>query len=117
MKTFFQKNWQIITIVMLSIILTILVVKIFTPVNTRTELNQYKLEQLNQKIDQIKLMQKNLRDSITIYKNQVSLINKKIENIKLEKKEINNYYTTKQKEIDGYNSKQIDSVFKKRYGF
>ena len=98
MKTFFLKNWQIITIIILSIILTILLVKIFSPSNNRSELNQYKLDQLNQKMDQIKLIQKNLNDSINLYNSKISLIDKKIENIKIEKKEINNYYTIKQNE-------------------
>lgn len=117
MKDFLKYNWKTITLTILGVIFVYLLVKTLTPVPDRSELNKYKLEQLDKKIDELKGLQKNLNDSIQSYNEKIKNIDQKITNIKVEKKEINNYYTIKEQEIKAADKREIDSLFKKRYNF
>jgi peptidoglycan hydrolase CwlO-like protein len=117
MKEFLSKNWKTIVLVFLGIILIYLLVRVFTPAKDISELNKYKLEQIDKNINEIKELQKNLNDSIQSYEHKIGLIDKKISNIKIEKKEVNNFYFEKKEEIKKANNKQIDSLLRKRYGF
>lgn len=117
MKEFLSKNWKTIVLVFLGIILIYLLVRVFTPTKDVSDLNKYKLEQINKNINEIKELQKNLNDSIQSYEHKIGLIDKKLSNIKIEKKEVNNFYFEKKEEIKKANNKQIDSLLRKRYGF
>ena len=117
MKDFLSKNWKTIVLVFLGVILIYLLVRVFTPAKDISELNKYKLEQIDKNINEIKELQKNLNDSIQSYEYKIGLIDKKISNIKIEKKEVNNFYIEKKEEIKKANNKQIDSLLRKRYGF
>lgn len=117
MKEFLIKNWKNITLGLLGVIFVYLLVRVFTPTPDMSELNKYKLEQIDKKIDQIKSSQKNLNDSILSYQNKITEIDKKISKIKIERTEINNYYTQKTDEIKRADKKQIDSLFRVRYNF
>lgn len=117
MKNFFIKNWKNITLVFFGLIIIYLLVRIFTPTPKVSDLNKYKLEQIDKKIGEIKKLQVNLNDSLQSYQNKITKIDKKISNIKIEKKEVNNYYTLKKGEIKNADKKQIDSLLRKRYNF
>lgn len=117
MKGFIIKNWKTITIGIFGIIFIYLLVTVFTPTPDRSELNKYKLEQLDKHILEIKNLQKSLNDSIQSYQNKISEIDKKITNIKIEKKEVNNFYTQKKEEIQNSDKRQIDSLLRNRYKF
>jgi chromosome segregation ATPase len=82
-----------------------------------SELNKYKLEQLDKHIIEMKTLQKSLSDSIQVYQHKIDEIDNKISHIKVEKKEVNNFYTQKREEIKNADKKQIDSLLRSRYNF
>jgi len=117
MKGFIIKNWKNITLGVLGVIFVYLIVRVFTPAPDMSELNKYKLEQIDKHIEEMKNMQKSLSDSIQTYQNKIVQIDNKISKIKVEKKEVNNYYTQKKEEIKNADKKQIDSLLRSRYNF
>lgn len=117
MKDFLTYNWKTITLTILGIIFIYLLVRVFTPIPEHSELNQYKLDQIDEKVKNIEKLQKDLKDSIKIYRTQIREIDGKISKIRLQRNEINNYYTIKEDEIKSADKKKIDSLFKKRYNF
>lgn len=117
MKEFMIKNWKNITLGVLGVIFVYLLVRVFTPAPDMSELNKYKLEQIDKHIEEMKNMQKSLSDSIQSYQNKIVEIDDKISKIKVEKKEVNNYYTQKKEEIKNADKKQIDSLLRSRYNF
>jgi septal ring factor EnvC (AmiA/AmiB activator) len=117
MKEFLVKNWKNIVLGLFGVIFIYLVVRVFTPVKDMSEVNKYKLQQLDKHINEMKELQKSLSDSIQAYENKIEQIDDKISNIKIEKKEVNNFYTEKKEEIKSADKKQIDSLLRKRYGF
>lgn len=117
MKEFFYKNWKELTIISLLIVLFFLLFIILKPAPKRSELNEYKIDQIDKKINELKILQKNINDSIISYQNKIKDIDQKITNIKVEKKEINNYYTIKKEEIKNADKNQIDSLLRLRYKY
>jgi len=114
---FLKKYWQKILIGVGVFAIIYLLILILTKKPEMSELDKYKLEQLDKHIGELKNLQKSLNDSINSYNQKVKDIDKKISNIKIEKKEVNNYYFQKKEEIKNLNNKQLDSLFKKRYNF
>jgi len=117
MKKFLIKNWKTITLTILGGIFVYLLVRVFTPTPDMSELNKYKLEQIDKHINEMKTLQKSLSDSIQVYQNKIDEIDDKISHIKVEKKEVNNFYTQKREEIKNADNKQIDSLLRSRYNF
>ena len=117
MKEFFIKNWTTITLSILGVIFVYLLVRVFTPTPDMSELNKYKLEEIDKHINEVKTLQKNLSDSIKVYQHKIDDIDNKISNIKVEKKEVNNYYTQKKEDIKNADKRQIDSLLSSRYNF
>ena len=117
MKDFLTYNWKTITLTILGAIFVYLLVRVFTPVKDMSELNKYKLEQIDKRIEELKKLQLEVKDSITNYRHQVQKIDDRISKIKLERSEINNYYTIKDSEIKGANKNKLDSLLRKRYNF
>ena len=117
MKDFLTYNWKTITLTILGVIFVYLLIRVFTPVKDMSELNKYKLEQIDNRTEEIKKLQKDLRDSINLYQRKVTEIDGKISKIKIERTEINNYYTIKEQEIKNADKKQIDSLLRSRYNF
>jgi peptidoglycan hydrolase CwlO-like protein len=117
MKEFLIKNWKNITLGILGVIFIYLIVRVFTPTPDMSELNKYKLEQIDKHINEMKTLQKSLSDSIQVYQNKIDEIDDKISHIKVEKKEVNNFYTQKREEIKNADKKQIDSLLRGRYNF
>ena len=117
MSGFIKKYFKEILLTILTGIVIFLLVKILTPASDKSELLKYKLEQLDTKIDSLNVKQKQLTDSILIYKKDIQEIDKDIENIKTQKTVINNYYVQKAKDIPGMTNQQVDSALRKRYKF
>lgn len=117
MKNFLITNWKNIILGILGVIFVYLLVRVFTPTSGVSELNKYKLEQIDNKIKELKTMQKSLTDSIQSYQNKIIEIDGKISKIKIEKNEVNNYYIEKEEEIKNADRKQIDSLLRSRYKF
>jgi septal ring factor EnvC (AmiA/AmiB activator) len=117
MKEFFTKNFRDIVLILLGCLLIFLLVRACTPIPDKSELLKYKLEELDKKIIEAQKRQKQLDDSITMYKKDIQRIDENIENIRSQKTVINNYYEQKKKEIPGMTNKQIDSTLRKRYNY
>jgi peptidoglycan hydrolase CwlO-like protein len=117
MKNFLITNWKNIILGILGVIFVYLLVRVFTPTSGVSELNKYKLEQIDNKIKELKTMQKSLTDSIQSYQNKIIEIDGKISKIKIEKNEVNNYYVEKEEEIKNSDRKQIDILLRSRYKF
>lgn len=117
MREFIIKNWKNITLGILGVIFVYLLVRVLTPAPDMSELNKYKLEQIDKHIEEMKNMQKSLSDSIQFYQSKIVEIDSKISKIKVEKKEVNNYYTQKKEEIKNADKRQIDSLLRNRYKF
>ena len=117
MKQFLTKYYKDLLLLVLTIILTIILIKIFSPIEDRSELLKYKLEQLDQNINKMKQLQLQLNDSISTYKKDIEKIDENISKIKTEKTTINNFYEQKKEEINGMTKKEIDSSFKQRYKY
>lgn len=117
MKEFIIKNWKNITLGLLGVIFVYLLVRVLTPAPDMSELNKYKLEQIDKHIEEMKNLQISLSDSIQTYQNKITEIDEKISKIKVERKEVNNYYTQKKEEIKNADKKQIDSLLRSRYNF
>jgi septal ring factor EnvC (AmiA/AmiB activator) len=116
-KTFLVNHYRDIILIFLGLLLVYLLIRAFTPAPDKSELLKYKLEQLDKKIEDTKKQQLKLDSNIVKYREDIKKIDKTVEYIRNQKTIINNYYTIKEKEINGYNYKQIDSSFKKRYGY
>ena len=117
MKEFITKNWKNITLGLLGVVFVYLLVRVLTPAPDMSELNKYKLEEIDKHINEVKTLQKNLSDSIKVYQHKIDDIDNKISNIKVEKKEVNNYYTQKKEDIKNADKRQIDSLLRSRYNF
>ena len=117
MKDFFKYNFKFIIQSIGTILLIVLVIRAFTPVEDRSELLKYKLDQIDKNVDSLKKIQLKLSDSLFVYKKQIEKIDSNINNIRVEKKTINNYYEIKEEEIKGYNKRQIDSLLRVRYKY
>lgn len=117
MKNFLTNNWKTITLTILGVIFVYLLVRVFTPIPVQTDLNKYKLEQIDKKLKEIEKTQKDIQDSIFSYRKQITEIDGRISKIKLQRNEINNYYTIKEKEIKIADNKKIDSLLRKRYNY
>lgn len=117
MKNFLVTNWKSITLGILGVIFAYLLFMVFKPTPQVSELNKYKLEQIDKHIEEMKNLQKTLSDSIQSYQSKITEIDEKISKIKVEKKEVNNYYTQKKEEIKNADKKQIDSLLRSRYNF
>lgn len=117
MKEFFIKYFREILLVVLMGMVVFLLIKVYTPAPDKSDLLKYKLDQLDQKILDIKQKQKQLDDSISYYKKNIEVINQNIENIRSQKKTINNYYEIKDREIPKWSNKQVDSAFRARYKY
>ena len=117
MREFFIKNWKNITLGILGVIFVYLLVRVFISTENTSEINKYKLEQIDKHIEEMKGLQKSLSDSIQVYEHKIDEIDDKISHIKIEKKEVNNFYTQKKEEIKNADKKQIDSLLRSRYNF
>ena len=51
MKEFLKNNWKNITLIFLGVIFVYLLVRVFTPTPKMSELNKYKLEQIDKHIN------------------------------------------------------------------
>ncbi len=117
MKEFFKYNFKyIIQIVVVSLLL-ILIIRSCTTVPNKNELLEYKLEQLNKNIEDLKKSNSNLDLKIKEYNVDINKIDSTIKKIKTQRTTINNYFEVKKKEIIGMDKKQVDSTLRKRYKY
>jgi septal ring factor EnvC (AmiA/AmiB activator) len=112
-----KKYWKYAVGVILAIGVLYGIVYLATPKPQMSELDKYKLEQLDQNIQKLQKLQQSLNDSISSYQQKICEIDDKIGKIKVERKEVNNFYTQKKEEIKNADKKQVDSLLRSRYNF
>lgn len=117
MKNLILKNYKNILYVVVGIGLVYLMVLIFTPKPEMSELDKYKLDQLNKDINEIKNNQIKLDSTITRYEKEISKIDSTIAMVRNQKTIIKEYYKEKGEQINGMKPSQIDSLFHKRYNY
>lgn len=94
-----------------------LVVYLVTPKPKMSELDNYKLEQLDNKINLIVESQKKLKLQIDTYNKELTKIDLKIDKVKNQKIIVKEYYKEKSEKIDKMSKSQIDSLLHKRYNY
>ena len=114
MKEFLIKYLKEVLIIILLITTLFLFLK---PVERDSKLLDYKLEELDKTINDLKNRQNLIDNTIKEYEDQILRVDNKINNIRDQKTTINNYYEQKEKEIPKYSNKQLDSSFRLRYNY
>ena len=90
---YIKKYWKHFVAIILAIVLLYGIVYLATPKPQMSELDKYKLEQLDQNIQKLQKLQQSLNDSLNVYQKKIDQIDERIGNIKVERKEVNNLYT------------------------
>jgi septal ring factor EnvC (AmiA/AmiB activator) len=97
--------------------LVYLIVYLLTPEQDMSELDKYKLEQIDKDINLIIENQKKLDKQIEGYKNEISKIDSTISQVKNQKTIVREYYKDLGEKVDKMKKKEIDSFFHTRYNY
>ena len=117
MKEFLNNNFKYILIAAVGIFVLYWGVYLFTPKPDMSELDKFKLEQLNKDIQIIKDNQVKLDKRIEGYNTQLTKIDSTIAKVRNQKTIIKEYYKENGEKITGMKPSQIDSLFHKRYKY
>ena len=117
MKTIFLNNYKTLLYILFGVGALYLMVLFFTPKPEMSELDKYKLNQLNKDIQDIKNNQIKLDSTINRYEKEISKIDSTIAKVRNQKTIVKEYYKEKGEEITGMKPSQIDSLFHKRYKY
>ena len=114
---FIKKYWKYVVGVILTIGVLYLIVYLATPKPKMSELDKYKLEQLDKDINLIIENQKKLDKQIEGYKNELSHIDSTIATVKNQKTIIKEYYKEQGEKITEMKPSEIDKLFHDRYKY
>lgn len=117
MKNIVLNNYKNLIYLLIGVGLVYVLVLLFTPKPEMSELDRYKLDQLNKDIEIIKNNQLKLDKTIKSYENEISKIDSTIATVRNQKTIVREYYKEKGEEITGMKPSQIDSLFHKRYKY
>jgi hypothetical protein len=117
MKEFLTANFKYILYVIVGVVGIYWLVYLFTPKPDMSELDKYKLDQLNKDISLIIENQAKLDKQIEEYKSELGKIDSTIAGVRNQKTIIKEYYTNLGEDISKMNPSQIDSFFRKRYNY
>ena len=114
---FIKKYWKYVVGVILTIGVLYLIVYLATPKPEMSELDKYKLEQLDKNINLIIENQKKLDKQIEGYKNELSQIDSTIAKVKNQKIVVKEYYKEQGEKITEMKPSEIDKLFHDRYKY
>ena len=114
---FIKKYWKYAVGVILTIGVLYLIIYLATPKPEMSELDKYKLEQLDKDINLIIENQKKLDKQIEGYKNELSHIDSTIATVKNQKTIIKEYYKEQGEKITEMKPSEIDKLFHDRYKY
>ena len=114
---FIKKYWKYVVGVILTIGVLYLIVYLATPKPKMSELDKYKLEQLDKNINLIIENQKKLDKQIEGYKNELSQIDSTIAKVKNQKIIVKEYYKEQGEKITEMKPSEIDKLFHDRYKY
>jgi peptidoglycan hydrolase CwlO-like protein len=112
-----KKYWKHFVGVVILVGLVVLMVNLFTSKPEMSEMDKYRLEQLDNDINKIIENQKKLDKQIEGYKKELLHIDSTISKVQNQKTIIKEYYKEKGEKIVGMKPTQIDSLFHKRYNY
>ena len=112
-----KKYWKYVVGVILTIGVLYLIVYLATPKPEMSELDKYKLEQLDKDINLIIENQKKLDKQIEGYKNELSQIDSTIAKVKNQKIIVKEYYKEQGEKITEMKPSEIDKLFHDRYKY
>ena len=114
---FIKKYWKYVVGVILTIGVLYLIIYLATPKPKMSELDKYKLEQLDKNINLIIENQKKLDKQIEGYKNELSQIDSTISKVKNQKIIVKEYYKEQGEKITEMKPSEIDKLFHDRYKY
>ena len=114
---FIKKYWKYVVGVILTISVLYLIIYLATPKPEMSELDKYKLEQLDKNINLIIENQKKLDKQIEGYKNELSQIDSTISKVKNQKIIVKEYYKEQGEKITEMKPSEIDKLFHDRYKY
>jgi septal ring factor EnvC (AmiA/AmiB activator) len=114
---FIKKYWKYVVGAILTIGVLYLIVYLATPKPEMSELDKYKLEQLDKDINLIIENQKKLDKQIEGYKNELSQIDSTIAKVKNQKIVVKEYYKEQGEKITEMKPSEIDKLFHDRYKY
>ena len=114
---FIKKYWKYVVGVILTIGVLYLIIYLATPKPEMSELDKYKLEQLDKNINLIIENQKKLDKQIEGYKNELSQIDSTIAKVKNQKIVVKEYYKEQGEKITEMKPSEIDKLFHDRYKY
>ena len=112
-----KKYWKYVVGVILTIGVLYLIIYLATPKPEMSELDKYKLEQLDKDINLIIENQKKLDKQIEGYKNELSQIDSTIAKVKNQKIVVKEYYKEQGEKITEMKPSEIDKLFHDRYKY
>ena len=112
-----KKYWKYVVGVILTIGVLYLIIYLATPKPKMSELDKYKLEQLDKNINLIIENQKKLDKQIEGYKNELSQIDSTIAKVKNQKIVVKEYYKEQGEKITEMKPSEIDKLFHDRYKY
>jgi len=112
-----KKYWKYVVGVILTIGVLYLIIYLATPKPEMSELDKYKLEQLDKDINLIIENQKKLDKQIEGYKNELSQIDSTIAKVKNQKIIVKEYYKEQGEKITEMKPSEIDKLFHDRYKY
>ena len=112
-----KKYWKYVVGVILTISVLYLIIYLATPKPEMSELDKYKLEQLDKDINLIIENQKKLDKQIEGYKNELSHIDSTIATVKNQKIIVKEYYKEQGEKITEMKPSEIDKLFHDRYKY
>lgn len=114
-KNFLVKYYKEIIIFLICLFVLYWVIYFTTPKNKMPEVDKYKIELIDNKLDEITKSQKKLDSCINVLNKELIGLNKNISTIKKEKLIVKKVYDEKINRVDGLNDAQLDSFFTNRY--
>jgi len=112
-----KKYWKHAIGVILAIGVLYGVIYLATPKPEMSELDKYKLEQLDKDINLIIENQKKLDKQIEGYKKELSHIDSTIAKVRNQKTIVKEYYKEQGEKISGMKPSEVDKLFHDRYKY
>jgi len=114
---YITKYWKYVVAIIIGVVLLYGIVYLATPKPEMSELDKYKLEQLDKDINLIIENQKKLDKQIEGYKKELSHIDSTIAKVQNQKTIIKEYYKEQGEKISDMKPSEIDKLFHDRYKY
>jgi hypothetical protein len=114
---FIKKYWKLFVGVIGGLFALYLIIFMLTPKPDMSELDKYKLEQLDKDINLLIENQKKLDKQIEGYKKELSHIDSSIRKVQNQKVIVKEYYKEQGEKISGMKPSEINKLFQERYNY